>query len=483
MLRYRRRLLAFRSSPVVWSAWLLISAVAATALSQRDGLTIVRALLGGSFAVMALVPICIGVVSGRRLLDDPIYVALLTYALFIGIGPAIPIFTRALGQASLTLHLGAVVASWLGAIAMVGGYACARSVRRAVHRLPAGSSDQFDPAVLRAFSMLYTALGVLGVALCVIANGGLTELFHLRYGGRAEAHLTSGLTYEALRAGLFLAIASVGLSGEITLVRWALLTTYILWDLLWFGPIHGSRNQVITIFLSSIFLISRLLPSLRGIKAHAQQAALTLLCLSIVIVWGAMRATSTSAQFLAQPLHAREGTEWRALALTLYAPYDTLSKIVRAVPDDLPYQYGATFLEGLTAWVPRSIWADKPAGLGLYSESVLYQPTRGNSVATWPGELYWDFGLYGVVLGAFALGAFCGAMALTPADRERPARALLYGVTFPIVLPWIWGGSAEAAWYFYENILPVGIAIYFARRSATARALLRRSGCPHFGRS
>jgi hypothetical protein len=89
---------------------------------------------------------------------------------------------------------------------------------------------------------------------------------------------------------------------------------------------------------------------------------------------------------------------------------DAVELIVRRVGVDVPYQHGHTLSPVLTAFIPRILWPDKPdvqTGLLLneqfhIAEAVVYlSPSH-------LGELYWNFGWPGALIGMLLLGALLG---------------------------------------------------------------------------
>ena len=79
--------------------------------------------------------------------------------------------------------------------------------------------------------------------------------------------------------------------------------------------------------------------------------------------------------------------------------------IMHALGDELSLQYGQTIARWALAPIPRSLWRDKPVippGPEIGHE-VYGQPVAGVPPSL-VGELYWNFHLPGVIVGAFAFG-------------------------------------------------------------------------------
>jgi hypothetical protein len=67
---------------------------------------------------------------------------------------------------------------------------------------------------------------------------------------------------------------------------------------------------------------------------------------------------------------------------------------------------GQTYLAAILAFVPRSIWEDKPRGPGsIYAQNFLGELREGTAVPIGPiAEAHWNFGILGVILLAMIYG-------------------------------------------------------------------------------
>ena len=80
--------------------------------------------------------------------------------------------------------------------------------------------------------------------------------------------------------------------------------------------------------------------------------------------------------------------------------------ITNNIPSKEPYLYGASLMKIIYAFVPRSIWLDKPIGVQeliiLYNKNLF---TGGTSQGTtFIGEIYWNLGVFGVIPIMYLLG-------------------------------------------------------------------------------
>lgn len=137
----------------------------------------------------------------------------------------------------------------------------------------------------------------------------------------------------------------------------------------------------------------------------------------------------------------------------------------------LMYGEGMDYL--VYAFIPRFIWPDKPtitrgAWFTVYLGQARTEAKATTSLGqTAPGELYWNFGWYGVVIGMTILGIMCGKLwkLATPFAERDPLRLLLYfGVTFTIT-HMAEAGSVLVALIYRTVTIGVAILIFDHIRS------------------
>lgn len=125
----------------------------------------------------------------------------------------------------------------------------------------------------------------------------------------------------------------------------------------------------------------------------------------------------------------------------------TMEIIVARTGDDVPFQRGYTIGLLFNAFVPRLIWPDKPdSSVGqLFNRqfSISEDPDTFIS-ATHMGELYWNYGWGGLIVGMFVIGAVMGvaSVAFSQAERRSVTRFLLLVATIYLVLLRFEGGIA-----------------------------------------
>jgi hypothetical protein len=98
------------------------------------------------------------------------------------------------------------------------------------------------------------------------------------------------------------------------------------------------------------------------------------------------------------------------------------------------YRLGQTMDYLLYAAVPRALWPEKPTVTrGAWFDAYIGQAGTEEGATTSLGqtaigELYWNFGLIGVVIGMVGLGTFFGYLwrIAGPDPRHEPIRMVLY---------------------------------------------------------
>ncbi|HKQ63015.1 MAG TPA: hypothetical protein VJS92_17115 [Candidatus Polarisedimenticolaceae bacterium] len=153
------------------------------------------------------------------------------------------------------------------------------------------------------------------------------------------------------------------------------------------------------------------------------------------------------------------------------AMINSLAATIRDVGRWVPYANGETLFEPiLTYLIPRLIWPDKPLfrmgrDFGETFRLVAVEDRKTNIEVTVEGELYWNFGLGGIVVGMLVWGC---AMRLLyrkfgAGDSFDPVRRAVF---IAVMLEMIWFGAGIAAQTAAIGRMLVGLAAYtwLARR-------------------
>lgn len=98
--------------------------------------------------------------------------------------------------------------------------------------------------------------------------------------------------------------------------------------------------------------------------------------------------------------------------------------------------YGVTYSAGITNFVPRSIWPDKPLGAGPILKNTIYPGSyvvgrRGNSSLTTGlfNELQMNFGILGMLLGSILYGVMLSKMSVFLIQSTNPITLIIVQYT------------------------------------------------------
>lgn len=153
---------------------------------------------------------------------------------------------------------------------------------------------------------------------------------------------------------------------------------------------------------------------------------------------------------------------------TMFAPFilttnlidvSKTAHIMAAIPEKLSYAYGATFVEPLFAWIPRSVWPSKPALVDNEIGRIVFGSDLYNAGAVPPGivaEMYWNLGYFGIFLGAVGVGLLAKWIKVNFTNRGNKNICLLYVTSF-MTLTYSFMGSAFGSVFigFLMTIFPL----------------------------
>jgi hypothetical protein len=158
----------------------------------------------------------------------------------------------------------------------------------------------------------------------------------------------------------------------------------------------------------------------------------------------------------------------------------TLELVIARVGNDVAYQGGDTLVHIFTSFIPRIIWPDKPdSSVGqLFNREFQVSADPNTYIsATHLGELYWNFGWPGVVLGMFAIGFLLGFVNSRFALAEhRSLTRFLVLVTTIYFLCLRFEGSIAIEYIVWMRSLALVAALHFLFASVSPRA--RRGRAP-----
>jgi hypothetical protein len=167
--------------------------------------------------------------------------------------------------------------------------------------------------------------------------------------------------------------------------------------------------------------------------------------------------------------HMRAGIDATAYRLN---GLGILSVIVRDAGSRVPFQGGRTLVYIPAAYVPRLLWAGKPKfTTGQWvTDHFGYGPlVRSSTGATWMGELFYNFGWKGIVIGMFALGAWFSFLQQYFLSATATIPALLAGAVSILTLcTGLESDLLNATNSIVFNVAPILLTHAFVRSFAPA---------------
>lgn len=215
-------------------------------------------------------------------------------------------------------------------------------------------------------------------------------------------------------------------------------------------PLYASSRSEV----AYLIIVTLVIRALIGRSALRRQALVVIAVGLITVLAGMtfMRATLQSnayAQVTPDALltSATEGTVYDRT----FGDMATSAHIIANVPERLEYQNGATIAQWLVAPVPRAIWPEKPLiAPGPLIGQALYGTDRSGVPPGYIAEMYWNFGLVGVLVGAMLLGWLLARLeAWLPLQslRADPLLSITYAVVFFRFGLFAWSGGLGAGLY------------------------------------
>jgi len=192
------------------------------------------------------------------------------------------------------------------------------------------------------------------------------------------------------------------------------------------------------------------------------------LCLIVVLVLVALVSARdlgsvsgpTPARSLSETLDSPAERAQQLLTGADTEMVDALALELQFVPSQLAHSPGLTALSVAAAPVPSALWTSKPAPADVHLNSYLLRVQRNNaSIAySFTGELYFDSGWLGVILGFVLLGAAAvGVYRMKEHGSSTSTRILAYVSLVPLFVAVLRGGLAYTVGRSLFSVVPVVI--------------------------
>jgi hypothetical protein len=380
----------------------------------------------------------------------------------------------------------------LGAVLLIGGYLFASArVRR--------PSDILAPNDWSTRTVL-----IVGLVTCV-AGMVAFGYFHLvavtinsnRATSNAFARMGAGLTFIVMLGHLVrplgLLILAYGYARARSLTWYLLILAVLLLHLgLGFlGDTKGLPLQAIMLVVLTMVLVNNRLP--RGWLLGAA-VAITL----AFPVFQAYRAAVVGEHGMNRAQAAQDIRKVLDLALaakdrvnngkeraqTIFERASTkgnVELIFQRVGVDTPFQNGRTLVELVLAFVPRIIWPDKPgvAAGQLFNKEVIRGIGDTYVSPSHLGELYWNFGWPGLIVGMTLIGMLLGFVGAKTslAERASATRLLILLATVGTVCLQFESSVGVTYVVWIRSVAAIGLLhLLFSRRLASHPAAAESDG-------
>lgn len=182
-----------------------------------------------------------------------------------------------------------------------------------------------------------------------------------------------------------------------------------------FPVLTSVRGQLVN-FMLTIFIIWYYLGSRKSKQKRLpkMKVALSIIMVVIIIlVMTGMRASKNSED-------VTDFVSLSSIAENIFGSGNFFgvaktSVALEEIPKNVNYLYGESLIQWIVSPIPRSLWPEKPLSLDFRFGSEVYgQDFSNNSGGGRPPgfmvELYWNFGVVGVIVGMFFLGLFLAVL-------------------------------------------------------------------------
>lgn len=301
-------------------------------------------------------------------------------------------------------------------LCIAAGYLAATRVPRP--RVPV---PRWRPAVdLKAATVVALALGLVGQAALLARLGGpLEALNHIRdQSSLGESFPLMVLATSSVVGLLLWGAARWPVEGWQRILFWLLVLETGA-----FFAITGSRARVLMVVLLLLIVRNYRLRPWTVRQMLATGVCVAVCASSFLAVRQAVATeplpgalTSAPAYLLSPDAFINDQTAW-----------DNLMLVIDLTPRPIRFQRGDSMVRALRSYIPSAITPDKPeSGDVWFRKRVWGADTGAGRPYTVIGELWLEFGLAGVIVGALLLGALLRG--LTALMRQRAAHSPLLAV-------------------------------------------------------
>lgn len=247
-------------------------------------------------------------------------------------------------------------------------------------------------------------IGLIMVVMFVFVTGSYTDILAGNISEKRYLDASYGqTTLFILRVGSYLLLFSAIVYFNIAVESgkgkfWFAFIFYSVAFIL-FSVIVSSRSNIVYL-LAALFIILQV----QGRKSNILILFLGATFVGLLSYVSQARGTNDDFSFSALAAGFSRSMNQISNAGYFYN-IEKLSLIVDAINNGAVYLYGKSFYLPLVFWIPRAIWPSKPAiRLGEDFRDIAYPDLLSTLPPSYPVELFWNFGVSGIVIGGMILG-------------------------------------------------------------------------------
>jgi hypothetical protein len=372
---------------------------------ENAGLYVIVIALG----LAAVAPAWFDWISGRLDYFEPVHWFGMVTFVYFGLGAIWTVNDP--GRVAYDIHIVPFVAlacfyCLIGYLSFLVGYYAPFRARTTPHRIVERPRGNLMLIVTGAAGLAgFVAMGwgdvasSLGIALplWVGMTSQLYPMFLFSW-ALSWVNFYSGMSTKSQRIIMFGGlIPGVVLAGYFTFSDKSLALTLVSMPVVarWYTQRKMPWTFLIVLLLVLIFIIFPLYNTFRWFDAEIGRGA------RVGLAYEAMREWDSDSF-----MRFSFGTFKRRLAMI-----NSVAVVVRDTPQWVPYARGSTiFMPAVAGFIPRAFWPDKPImqsgrEFGRTFRVTNYITRATHIGPTITGELYWNFGLIGVIVGMAAIGS------------------------------------------------------------------------------
>ena len=399
--------------------------------------------------VLTILPFVIALARGRLELLEPIHILSFIVALYFAVRALYIVFdvNRTVSQVSYYFYQDTIPLALcyviLGYLSLLVGYHSSIP-SRIVSALPP-LTWQWPHSLSVGRVLLVYAIGLFSQMLLFQSTGSNIWTIGTAAGGVPSYYLLAlSLFTQYATSMTAISIFGIGTRKIFVYLFWLLLVpTAIVQSFMWGGR-HYLLAAVTTVLVAYHYLRRRLSTIQVAVYAIVIFASVfPVLAIYRGTYLGSVGRVSTLAELVEQVqglagylsrLGWSEYVSFAADALMSRSHgIDSLSLIIKYTPGISDFKYGWEYLLiPLYAFIPRAIWPDKPLNPSInFGQVYIIDPAisaEGSIGQFHIGDLYWNFGLFGIMVGMLLLGIFYRTIYayLAPAESKHPLRVFLY---------------------------------------------------------